>query len=110
MSGRIRVDLSKAAWGKRDSPKQKRIRRSIERSGYIAVWDGGTWRGQHRVVAERVLGRRLKRHEEVHHIDGNKRNNKNENLLICTRAYHRALHRRCYDRFRSWHLPPSKGK
>ena len=60
---------------------------------------------EHLVIAEKVLGRSLKyiKHshpdnEVVHHIDGNKRNNANANLLICTSKYHKSLHRRItYD-------------
>lgn len=36
----------------------------------------------HRIVAEKMLGRKLKKGEVVHHIDGNKTNNKPENLMI----------------------------
>jgi hypothetical protein len=46
----------------------------------------------HRVIAEKILGRRLKKKEVVHHIDGNTLNNENSNLLICTIEYHTWLH------------------
>ena len=39
-------------------------------------------RHTHRMVAERMLGRKLKPGEVVHHIDGNKRNNVPENLIV----------------------------
>ena len=39
-------------------------------------------RHTHRIVAEEMLGRPLKRGEVVHHIDGNKRNNAPENLMV----------------------------
>lgn len=39
-------------------------------------------RHEHRVVAEQILGRKLKPGEVVHHIDGNKRNNDALNLMV----------------------------
>lgn len=39
-------------------------------------------RHTHRVVAEQILGRPLRPGEVVHHIDGNKRNNNPENLMV----------------------------
>ena len=39
-------------------------------------------RHEHRVVAERMLGRKLKKNEVVHHIDLNKQNNDEKNLVV----------------------------
>ena len=39
-------------------------------------------RHTHRVVAERMLGRPLRKGEVVHHIDRNKRNNDPSNLMV----------------------------
>lgn len=50
------------------------------------------WIYEHVLVATKALGRQLKAGEVVHHIDCNKLNNNNSNLLICTTAYHRELH------------------
>ena len=52
----------------------------------------GRYRPEHCLIAERVLGRRLARSEEVHHIDGNRANNANANLMILPRNYHHWLH------------------
>lgn len=48
---------------------------------------------QHVEIAEKALGRRLPKGAQVHHVDGNKRNNATSNLVICQDgAYHQLLH------------------
>ena len=48
---------------------------------------------EHRVVAEKILGRSLRMEEVVHHIDGNKRNNDECNLIILpSQSEHAKLH------------------
>lgn len=50
---------------------------------------------EHRLVAEKKLGRRLKKGEIVHHMDGSRRNNHPGNIQVLKSAkYHRALDRR----------------
>jgi hypothetical protein len=47
----------------------------------------------HIIVAEAALGHPLPKGAEVHHVDEDKRNNANSNLVICQdKAYHRFLH------------------
>lgn len=47
---------------------------------------------QHRVVAEKTLGRKLKKGEIVHHIDNNPQNNNPKNLQVMTQSEHARLH------------------
>ena len=50
----------------------------------------------HRILVEKALGRKLGRYEFVHHKDGNKENNKPENLEIITLGKHNAFHKTKY--------------
>lgn len=49
---------------------------------------------EHRLVAERKLGRRLSSGEIVHHIDGRKRNNSPDNLEVFPSRWHHNAHHR----------------
>ena len=65
----------------------------LDSSGYRQIRVGGKYRREHCLKAEVALGRKLKRGEVVHHINLNKLDNRNENLLICTQSYHTMLHK-----------------
>lgn len=67
---------------------------TIDKDGYVRVRGAGLFRLEHRLIAERALGRPLRAGEVVHHFDEDKTNNTPSNLLICTDAYHRLIHAR----------------
>ena len=52
----------------------------------------GPYVAEHILLAERALGRKLKKAECVHHINCDPMDNRPENLLVCTNGYHSYLH------------------
>lgn len=69
----------------------KRITKSHNKH-YVLIKIDGKWIPEHRYVMEQKIGRALKRHELVHHIDDDSLNNDIENLQIVTAGEHNAIH------------------
>ena len=61
-----------------------------------ATRENGHHRFEYQTVAEKVLGRPLRKGEVIHHIDGNPQHNQKGNLVVCNQTYHRLLHARTY--------------
>ena len=47
---------------------------------------------EHRLIVEKFLGRKLRRDEVIHHINGDKADNRIENLQIMDQSEHLKLH------------------
>ena len=63
--------------------------------GYIRITvKPKVYRLEHRVVMEKYLGRKLKKDEHVHHINGNKKDNRIKNLKVLKKSEHHRLLRK----------------
>ncbi len=63
-------------------------------NGYKQYNDGSGWKWTHRKAAENKLGGKIFPNHEVHHINGDKTNNRHENLTVLPRDEHREIHKK----------------
>lgn len=74
-----------------------KVKRIYDENGYDVMHiNGYNKKGNakiHRLVMEQQLGRRLTDDEVVHHINGNKKDNRPENLQVMTKSEHSRMHR-----------------
>jgi len=94
--GKIGHQYTKGKKYKKTKPKKEKILRA----GYFEILDEShpnAKRGrvlEHRWLMEKKLGRYLETHEHVHHINGNKLDNRIDNLVVVSRSEHMAIHSR----------------
>ena len=77
----------------------REYKRQIDKDGYVRLYgawhpycDGRLMIAEHVMVMELHVGRRLLSTEVVHHINGNRQDNRLENLELMTRSEHSRLH------------------
>lgn len=70
---------------------------ALRPDGYVRIKMGpGDWQLEHRVVAEREIGRPIRDDENVHHLNGDRADNRPENLVVVDEVEHQHMH--------EWHL------
>jgi len=69
----------------------------VNPDGYKMLSIDGKRVREHRMVMEQYLGRKLRLEEHIHHVNGNKLDNRIENLKIVNNVTHKQEHERKYE-------------
>jgi len=79
-------------WSKNGGQNRKPSTWWVDQKGYVVgrIWIGGSQKHvkKHRLIVEAALGRMLLPDEDVHHINGDKTDNRLENLQVVSHSEH----------------------
>lgn len=64
----------------------------VNREGYREIRKNKNSILEHRYIMEKYINRKLTEEEVIHHINGNKQDNRIDNLIIVTRSEHMLIH------------------
>ena len=64
----------------------------LQKNGYLTICIENKKYYVHRLIMEEYLGRKLIKNEQVHHINGNKLDNRIENLQLINLGEHQKIH------------------
>ena len=62
------------------------------KSGYKVFKENGKTKSVHKRVCEKKMGGKVRKGYDVHHVDGNKNNNRPSNLRAVKKSTHRKIH------------------
>ena len=92
-------DGQKTVWNtKREHERNQIGHRRVNYCGYVDVkiargsgWR--TWKMEHVMVMENKIGRKIRKGEIIHHINGDRKDNRIENLFLCKdKQHHNKVH------------------
>ena len=88
-----RKDLGIVKIGHKSGQKVKPDKSLYKMQGfYRVVLQNGTYKMEHRILVEERLGRKLSKSEVIHHLNGIKSDNRDENLVVTSRKVHSNIH------------------